>query len=176
MLMMVDYVHERIQHYKDLHVGVDMTMGNGHDTLFLSQVCDEVFAFDIQQTALDHTSQLIDGLSHVHLILDGHQNCDQYVDSFDVGIFNLGYLPLESHQVTTLLSTTKEAIIKAIHMMNKVLFIVVYPGHEEGYKESLWIDDYVSNLDSHHYNVSSYKMLNKNQSPSVIEIEKKSSH
>ena len=173
--MMVDYVHSRIQNYKDLHIGVDMTMGNGHDTLFLSQVCDEVYAFDIQQAALDHTSSLFEDLSHVHLILDGHQHCDRYLDSFDVGIFNLGYLPLESHHVTTLLETTQEALIKAIQMVNKVLFIVVYPGHEEGYKESLWIDDYVSGLDSHQYNVSTYKMLNKNHSPYVIEIEKKSS-
>ena len=101
----------------------------------------------------------------MQLILDGHQNMDQYITSFDIGIFNLGYLPLADHHVTTLLKTTQMAIKKALASVQQVLFIVVYPGHEEGYKESLWIDDYVCQLDSHQWNVSSYKMLNKNQAP-----------
>jgi hypothetical protein len=57
--------------------------------------------------------------------------------------------------------------------MNKALFIVVYPGHKEGYDESIVIDDYVSHLDTHKFNVSEFKMLNKNKSPYVIEIEKR---
>ena len=34
MLTMVEYVHQRIQTYPQQLIGVDMTMGNGHDTLF----------------------------------------------------------------------------------------------------------------------------------------------
>lgn len=173
MLTMVQYVHERIKTYSSLSIGVDMTMGNGYDTLFLSQVCQDVYAFDIQATAIEKTKELIGDNKHVHLILDGHQHIDRYLDCFDVGIFNLGYLPLANHQVTTLLKTTQVALKKAIQMMNTVLFIVVYQGHDEGYKESLWIDEYVKNLDTHKFNVSSYRMLNKKNSPYVIEIEKR---
>lgn len=174
MLSMVDYVHERIQSYpKDL-IGVYFTMGNGHDTVFLADYCSYVYAFDIQKEALEKTKQLLKEKNNVQLILDGHQNMDQYITSFDIGIFNLGYLPLADHHVTTLLKTTQMAIKKALASVQQVLFIVVYPGHEEGYKESLWIDDYVCQLDSHQWNVSSYKMLNKNQAPYVIEIQKKS--
>ncbi|MCD7807800.1 MAG: class I SAM-dependent methyltransferase [Erysipelotrichaceae bacterium] len=172
MLMMVDYVRERISTYNDLKVGIDFTMGNGHDTLYLSHICDYVYSFDIQDVAIDHTKQILDK-DNVSLILDGHENFDRHVTSFDVGIFNLGYLPQTNHSITTKFETTKIAITKAIKYMNKVLFIVVYPGHEEGYKESIWIDDYVSQLDSHQYHVSQYRMLNKNLSPYVIEIEKK---
>lgn len=173
MLTMVDYVHQRVLSYSSCRVAVDMTMGNGHDTAFLMTCCDEVYAFDIQEKALENTKKRIGDAKHVHLILDGHENVDRYLTSFDIGIFNLGYLPLEDHVITTLLPTTKIAIEKAISMFKKVLFIVVYPGHQEGYKESEWIDDYVSSLDTHMYNVSCYRMLNKNKSPYVIEIERR---
>lgn len=173
MLTMVDYVHQRVLSYSSCRVAVDMTMGNGHDTAFLMTCCDEVYAFDIQEKALENTKKRIGDAKHVHLILDGHENVDHYLTSFDIGIFNLGYLPLEDHVITTLLPTTKIAIEKAISMFKKALFIVVYPGHQEGYKESEWIDEYVSSLDTHMYNVSCYRMLNKNKSPYVIEIERR---
>lgn len=173
MLTMVEYVHQKISQYQHLSIGVDMTMGNGYDTLFLSQCCKNVYSFDIQFEALEKTKLLIKDKANVQLILDGHQNIDNYLDQFDIGIFNLGYLPLAHHQVTTLLKTTKIAIKKAVKMMNVAIFIVVYIGHEEGYKESQWIDEYVASLDSHLYNVSSYRMLNKKNSPYVIEIEKR---
>ena len=32
-------------------------------------------------------------MNNVELILDSHDNFDKYVQNFDVGIFNLGYLP-----------------------------------------------------------------------------------
>ena len=50
MLMMVEYVHQRISTYS-FQVGVDFTMGNGHDTLFLAEQCPKVYAFDIQPEA-----------------------------------------------------------------------------------------------------------------------------
>lgn len=173
MLTMVEYVHQRILTYPQGLIGVDMTMGNGHDTLLLAKHCREVYSFDVQQLALEHTQSLIGDQKHVHLILDGHQNIDLYLDHFDIGIFNLGYLPLTNHRITTVLETTKIAILKAIELFQKALFIVVYPGHDEGYKESLWIDEYVKTLDTHVYNVSCYCMMNKKKSPYVIEIEKR---
>lgn len=173
MLSMVEYVHSRILTYPKGLIGVDMTMGNGHDTVLLSQHCCEVYAFDIQLQALENTRKLIGHPKHVHLILDGHQHIDQYMASFDIGVFNLGYLPLGNHQVTTLLSSTKEAIQKAVQMMNVALWIVVYPGHVQGKEESVWIHHYVEQLDTHTYNVSCYCMMNKKHAPYVIEIEKR---
>ena len=45
-----------IPHIKEGGVAVDFTMGNGHDTLWLSKAVGEsgkVYAFDVQQAALD---------------------------------------------------------------------------------------------------------------------------
>lgn len=173
MLTMVEYVHQRIKSYPSGLIGVDLTMGNGYDTLVLAKHCRKVYAFDIQQQAIQETQKKTQSYTHITYILDSHENIDIYVHDFDIAVMNLGYLPKGNHQITTLLSSTSTTIQKVIHMMNKVLFLVVYPGHDEGYKESQWIDDYVKKLDRYHYNVSTYRMVNKNNAPYVIEIEKK---
>ena len=173
MLSMVEYVHQRVQTYPQGLIGVDMTMGNGYDTVLLAKHCQEVYAFDVQKEALENTQKKVNEFSHVHLILDSHEHVDQYVQSFDIAIFNLGYLPGLDHHQTTILDSTKVAIKKSAEMANEVIFIVVYPGHEEGYRESLWINEYCQNLDTHLYNVSCYSMLNKKKSPYVIEIQKR---
>ena len=50
METMIEYVHNRIKR-KDYQIAIDFTMGNGHDTLFLSKVAKQVYSFDIQQEA-----------------------------------------------------------------------------------------------------------------------------
>ena len=62
----------------------DFTMGNGHDTLFLSRALPggQVWAFDIQPAALKATQALLDNNSaggNVRLILDSHSNLDRYI-------------------------------------------------------------------------------------------------
>lgn len=173
MLSMVEYVHQRVQSYPQGLIGVDMTMGNGFDTVLLAKHCREVWAFDIQEESIIATQEKIKDFSHVHLLLDSHENIDQYLLSFDIGIFNLGYLPQNNHRITTLLSSTQTALQKAIKMFQEVIFIVIYPGHEEGQKESEWICEFVSHLDTHLYNVSCYCMMNKHHAPYVIEIQKR---
>lgn len=39
--------------------GIDFTMGNGHDTLFLSDYCHHVYSYDIQSLALNNTKELV---------------------------------------------------------------------------------------------------------------------
>ena len=49
-----------LKHLKEGDVAADFTMGNGHDTLFLSKTVGEngkVFAFDIQPDALKSTEK-----------------------------------------------------------------------------------------------------------------------
>ena len=63
---------------------VDATAGNGNDTLFLAEHIGEnghVYAFDIQQAALDSTSARLGELnSRVTLVLDSHDNVEKYVE------------------------------------------------------------------------------------------------
>ena len=49
-------------HIKEGGTVVDFTMGNGHDTLWLSNKVGEkgkVYAFDVQQAALDSSERLL---------------------------------------------------------------------------------------------------------------------
>ena len=46
MESMIEFVHQRIKKHKYQN-GIDFTMGNGHDTLFLSDYCHHVSSFDI---------------------------------------------------------------------------------------------------------------------------------
>ena len=49
-----------LEHLKEGDVAVDFTMGNGHDTEFLSKTVGEnghVYAFDIQEQAVASTSE-----------------------------------------------------------------------------------------------------------------------
>ena len=52
--------HFILTHLKEGDIAVDFTMGNGHDTEFLSKTVGEsghVYAFDVQQMALESTAK-----------------------------------------------------------------------------------------------------------------------
>ena len=89
-----------LRHLKEGDVAVDFTMGNGHDTEFLSKTVGEfghVFVFDVQEAALASTSENLRAANcpnNYTLILDSHHNVKKYVDvPIKAGMFNLGYLP-----------------------------------------------------------------------------------
>ena len=173
MESMIEFVNRRIKE-KRYQNGIDFTMGNGHDTLFLSDYCHCVYSYDIQQVALDHTKTLIKGRGNVTLFLKSHDLFDEDVQSFDVGIFNLGYLPGGDHQMTTNYEVTLRAIDKALTYLSKkgCLYVVVYIGHDQG-KESSFLQTYFLNLDHKLYNVAKFEMMNKNNAPYVVIIEKR---
>ncbi len=79
-------------------------MGNGNDTVFLAKSSKKVYAFDIQEEAIAKTKAKLtgQGISNVELILDGHENLEQYVHTpLRAAIFNLGYLPSADKTVIT---------------------------------------------------------------------------
>lgn len=159
---------------------VDFTMGNGHDTLYFANYCSEghVYAFDVQQMALDNTKQLLDdngGFDNVTLILDSHHNVDKYVQGeIDAGIFNLGYLPGSDKSVTTQCNTTLEALDKAVKMLKTggVIVVIIYPGHSEGTREADMVEEFCAKLDKHTYNTYKYALLNKKNPPYIVAAEK----
>lgn len=174
METMIEFVHERISK-QEYNIAVDFTMGNGNDTLFLSNYSNYVYSFDIQPVALKNTEKLIKDKGNIKLILDSHENIDLYVSNYDVGIFNFGYLPSGDHSITTIGESSLIALKKAIELLNPggQLYLVVYIGHDEGKKESLLIKEYVSNLNHINYNVALFQMMNKLSAPYVIQIEKR---
>ena len=181
MKKVVDIAHDILKNIKiENGVFADFTCGNGYDTCFLASLenIQKVYAFDIQKEALDHTIQAIQTLGYKDkcmFILDGHEHLDQYIREPLAGaIFNFGFLPHGSENVTTMLHTSKIAVQKALKQLQKhgMLILVIYPGHEEGKKESDYFSDWVKTLDSHYYSCMGMYMENKKESPYLLVIEK----
>lgn len=158
-------------------VVVDATMGNGHDTLFLAKLAKQVYAFDIQEQALEKTSQRLQeaGLINVELLLQGHETVDQFVNEVKAAIFNLGYLPSADKFIITKPHTTIEALEKLCQMLVKGgrIAIMIYYGHEGGDIERDAVMDYVSQLSQQEYTATIYRTLNQiNNPPFLVMIEK----
>ena len=156
---------------------VDATMGNGHDTLFLAKLAKQVYAFDIQEQALEKTSQRLQeaGLTNAELILQGHETVDQFVREAKAGIFNLGYLPSADKSIITQPQTTIEALEKLCHLLVKGgrIAIMIYYGHEGGDIEKDVVMDFVSQLPQQEYTATIYRTLNQiNNPPFLVMIEK----
>ena len=92
-------------------------------------------------------------------------------EELDAAIFNFGYLPHGSEQLTTTLLTTKEAVPQALRLLKRkgVLVLCVYIGHEEGRKESAWLDTYVAGLSYPYLKITSGSPA----SPYLYVIEKR---
>ena len=156
---------------------VDATMGNGHDTLFLAKLAKQVYAFDIQEQALEKTSQRLQeaGLTNAELILQGHETVDQFVTEAKAAIFNLGYLPSADKSIITQPQTTLEALDKLCQMLVKGgrIAIMIYYGHEGGDIERDAVMDFVSQLPQQEYTATIYRTLNQiNNPPFLVMIEK----
>lgn len=159
-------------------IAVDATMGNGHDTAFLAGLAKTVYAFDIQQLALNKTAERLAelGLTNVELILAGHEQVDTYVQMpIRAAIFNLGYLPSADKTIITQPLTTLVAVQKILELLEigGRLAIMVYYGHAGGDMEKDAVLDLVSQLDQRLYTVMLYQPLNQIHTPPfLIMIEK----
>ena len=174
--------HFILTHLHEGDIAVDFTMGNGHDTEFLSKTVGPqgfVYAFDIQEQALASTQEHLVRVGcpdNYQLILDSHSNVKKYVDvPFKAGMFNLGWLPGGNKSITTLRETTLPAIRDAISLMDRdaILNIAVYPGHPEGDLEGKMLEEYFETLSRFKVCVTKVKIVNSATSPYFFMIETK---
>ncbi|WP_416827763.1 class I SAM-dependent methyltransferase [Ectobacillus polymachus] len=166
---------------------VDATMGNGHDTCMLAELVGEsgtVYAFDIQEQALEHTKALLDEKHLEHravLIHDSHGNLARHLPEHTHGnitgaIFNLGYLPGGDKSIVTKPESTIAAITQLLAVMaaEGIIVLVIYHGHPEGKVERDSILSFVNGLDQKQAHVLRYEFVNQqNDPPFIIAIEKR---
>ncbi|SCI11083.1 MULTISPECIES: tRNA (mnm(5)s(2)U34)-methyltransferase [unclassified Romboutsia] len=167
----------------DGDVVIDATMGNGYDTKYLAEKVGQngfVYSFDIQEEAIKSTKKRLekaDLLDRVQLILDGHENLENYVDKeVSCVLFNLGYLPRADHNVITKPDTTLRAIESSLKLLKPhgIVSLAIYTGHEGGMEERNCVYEYVQGLDQNEFNVLESKFINQiNNPPQLILIEKK---
>jgi len=163
-------------------VAVDFTMGNGHDTAFLSRTVGEsgkVYAFDIQIEAIESTRRtlLAEGCpDNVTLIHDSHENAALYIkEPINAGMFNLGYMPGGDKTKTTMRSSTIKAVRTAIELLapGGAITVAVYPGHAEGAAEGEELARYFATLDKRNFSCTEVRIINSPSSPYFTLVEKK---
>ncbi|WP_430535562.1 class I SAM-dependent methyltransferase [Listeria rocourtiae] len=163
---------------------VDATIGNGHDTAFLADlvgVNGRVFGFDIQQEAIDATTQLLTEKqlnNQVTLLHESHAKMTELLSeqTIKAAIFNLGYLPGGNKTITTLAESTIQAIDAALSLLEVggITILVIYHGHPEGQTEKSAVLNYTESLPQEQFHVLEYRFINqRNNPPFVIAIEKR---
>ncbi len=140
---------------------IDATVGNGHDAMFLAKglgSSGRVHGFDIQADAITSTREILDAeglLSRTVLHNIGHQRMSEVLPqemerSTGLIFFNLGYLPGGDKSVTTLLSTTLDAVALAWQeylSLDGLLSIMAYPGHPTGKTEAEGVVNWLGSLE-----------------------------
>ncbi len=177
MIVMTDIAKKIIaEHRSSYEVAVDMTVGNGNDTLFLAKVASTVYGFDIQREALAATEKRLkdNHVTNCQLFETGHEHFDTRVtDDVDLAVYNLGYLPGGDKSIITQAQTTLESLARLLPKLKKnaLVILVVYQGHDE--KEKRALEAYVKTLPVPSYDVFFFSSLNTTDAPSIIGLIKK---
>jgi len=148
---------------------IDATAGHGHDTVFLAEcvgVNGRVLAFDVQETAIQsaRTKVAMAGLSPmVEFHQTSHARMAEHAQAGAVSavMFNLGYLPGESHALTTVTSETLKALAAAAELLKSggLLTVICYPGHPAGVAETVAVESWLNAQTAHGWQVAKYVML-----------------
>lgn len=156
---------------------IDATMGNGNDTLLLSRLCGstgKVFAFDIQEQALNATRERLDTANapdNYTLLLESHANMAQYAEPGSVNciVFNFGYLPGGNHALATRGETSVQALSQALILLKKggMISLCIYSGGDSGFEERNQILAWLKQLDSHKYLVIKSEYFNRPNHPPI---------
>ena len=172
-----------LSHLHEGDCAADFTMGNGHDTEFLSKTvgaAGKVTAFDIQPKALESTAKNLRDWGcpeNWRLICDSHHNAPKYIEGkIKAGMFNLGYLPGSGNKaLTTMRETTLPAVENALSLLDRdaILMVAVYPGHPEGALEGEELQRYFATLSRYKLCIAKFQMVNSPTSPYFMIAETK---
>ena len=161
---------------------VDITCGNGHDTVYLLSNCHEdshVYAIDIQEVAITRTKEKLlkeipQAIKRVDFILDSHDSALETlpVSAIDLMVGNLGYLPNGDHEVMTQPTSTITALSKGLEKLsiNGLCTIVAYPGTESGRKEAEALEEYLISINQKEFHCSTWRPLNQVNYPPILYI------
>ncbi|NIK12127.1 class I SAM-dependent methyltransferase [Alkalibacillus almallahensis] len=187
MKQIIPFAHQWIS--ETLNSGdivVDATLGNGHDSVALSQEVGpngHVYSFDIQQSAIDQAQSLFNqnDINNITSVKLGHEQAKGYLNKQGISsiggvIFNLGFLPGGDESITTQADSTIQAIdsLFELLMRHRMIVIVIYPGHDSGQIEKDLLIQHLQKQPAAKMDVAMYHMVNRsNNAPFVVGIYKK---
>lgn len=174
----IEFSHNLLSKYISKEdIVIDMTVGNGGDTLYLANISKFVYGFDIQKEACMKAEELLTGYTNYKIINDTHYNFDKYINEEISGaIFNLGYLPGGNKKIHTEAEVVLQTLKKLNSSLKKngIIVIVFYPGHASGLEEAKVLGEYLSNLNQKEFDVLKYEFINQiNNPPFLIALKKR---
>jgi len=165
-------------------IAIDATMGNGFDTVFLAEKLaniGQVYAFDVQQQALDATSSRLKSkaLNNCYLIHDGHEKVLDYLEKDSINnircaMFNLGYLPNSDKAHQTSIDSTLKALDSCLSILNSpgIISVIAYTAHSGGREETEAVKAWAKNLKIEDYSITvEIPKTLKSSPPELIFIE-----
>ena len=160
-------------------VAIDMTCGNGNDTLYLAERCRFVYGIDIQEEAIHNTDMLLkkNGFANCELIQCDHKDIRDYInEKADLIVYNLGYLPKGNKEITTTADSTITSLEHALELLkvNGLISIMIYWGHPQGKAEREAVLGFAEGLDGSVYHAAYLSYPNqKNTPPELLLITRK---
>ena len=168
---------------------VDATAGGGVDTLKLAELVGAkgtIYAFDVQQEALDRTRARLEQnleqakMPKLHLLLRDHASMADALDGDSTGrisavMFNLGYLPGGDASIITGPTSSLQALEASLSLLRAggIVTCVLYPGHEGGDSEAAAVEAWAASLPPTLGQVVTYRQLQRPTAPYLIAIEKR---
>lgn len=152
---------------------IDMTLGNGNDSLYFINKVKHIVAFDIQELAIINSKKLLKDYQNITYILDNHANIDKYDIKYDYAIYNLGYLPKSNKKIKTNCFDTIKSLEILIKNNIKAILLTIYEGHEEGLIESNEIIKYLKDIKNYDLLKISLENEFKNKPPYVLFLKNK---
>lgn len=162
---------------------IDMTCGNGYDTLFLAKHMTTqamLYAFDIQPCAVEAAKKRVEMalLSEKHVIYQcgSHDELAANVDRpLDIVVFNLGYLPSGDHHIHTKSEITIKAVKICLNKLaiNGIIMLAAYPGTPAGKIEAEAVRSFVTTLPQRAFDVSTWQPINQIHYPPVLYMVQK---
>lgn len=162
--------------FESVDVALDMTCGNGYDTLALAKLAKNVYAFDIQSLATEQTKKRVADYSNVQVIQSSFVNFGDWVkEPIDLAVFNLGYLPGSDKSITTNAQDVIQCLQSLLIQLSSTgrVVIVAYPGHHEGKREVDTLIEVLQSIDNQSFRSFSLVHLNgTNKPPQLFIIER----
>lgn len=163
---------------------VDATCGNGHDTLKLCKLAlndtsGHIYAFDIQDSALEATTLRLKETLSPHLVkrvtLINRCHSDLTLpteEPIKLIVYNLGYLPGADKEQVTRVQTTLLSVRSATDLLapGGLLSITCYPGHPEGALEEEALLEFAAKLPRETWHCCHHRWINRERSPSLLII------
>lgn len=131
---LVKRTHELMLKPNIKKIAIDATLGNGYDSIYLSNYYENVIGIDIQPLAIKRSEIKTKNIKNIKLYLDDFNNIDKFKYA-NLIIFNLGFLPGSNRKIKTQDYTPENAILKAYSILDGFLLIACYVQHDGGYLE-----------------------------------------